>query len=103
MYLSSRLTNVMDTSHNLCYFSSCVELLHTLNLLDNIQRHTPSYTAGSQMVLLYNVSLLALDYMVYIRSFALMEIEFMFPDQNNMLYTLYQSHHYSCMHILVYN
>ena len=55
------------------------------------------------MVLLYNVSLLALDYMVYIRSFALMEIEFMFPDQNNMLYTLYQSHHYSCMHILVYN
>ena len=93
----------MDTSHNLCCFSLFVELLHTLNLLDNIQRHTPSYTAGSQMVLLYNVSLLALEYMVYIRSFALMEIGFMFPDQNNMLYTIYQSHHYSCMHNLAYS
>ena len=84
-------------------FFAAMSPLHTLNLLDGIRRHTPSYTAGSQMVLLYNVSLLALDYMVYIRSFALMEIEFMFPDQNNMLYTIYQFHRYSCMHNLIYS
>lgn len=93
----------MDTSHNLCCFSLFVELLHTLNLLDNTQIHTPNYTAGSWMVHPYNVSLLALGHMVYIQSFALMEIEFMFPDQNNMLYTIYQSHHYSCIHNLTYS